>query len=247
MGGFSLVSALDEAPAGERGLTVVPDTFLRSWDSIIIFFPRPTGPGEGPEDRPERYLSMEPHQPGAYQWLDSRTLRFRPAEPWPPLSHITLKIDRRIFRIHVILPAPVGLQPFDGSTDLPPVESIRMIFDRDIDPSILASMVTLKIRDLPAVESGRVMELTSDDFNIKRREGDVAGDEYIYDLVLNTAVPAGKSATLHIRRSVDPALKAATEAVFTTAPPFRLKSAGTTLHQVPVVIDGIVYSQDQSL
>src|SRR5262249_16099743 len=65
------------------GALVLPDKFLRSWDPITIFFDHDQGPANGgPEDAPERIVSMQPAVPGAWQWLGPRTLQFRPADAW---------------------------------------------------------------------------------------------------------------------------------------------------------------------
>src|SRR4051794_30101171 len=54
------------------GTKVVPERFLRSWDPVTLFFDRDLGPqAGGPEDAPERFVSMNPALPGAWQWLGS--------------------------------------------------------------------------------------------------------------------------------------------------------------------------------
>ena len=77
----ALYDALWQRPP-TGGTVVVPDTWLRRWDPITVFFPTARGTA-GPEDRPERFLRLTPDHPGAYTWLDARTLQFRPAGPWP--------------------------------------------------------------------------------------------------------------------------------------------------------------------
>ena len=65
------------------GASVVPEKFLRRWDPITVFFDADTGPAAGgPEDNPARVVTMSPGAPGSWQWLNARTLQFRPAEPW---------------------------------------------------------------------------------------------------------------------------------------------------------------------
>src|ERR1700730_18452774 len=82
-----------QRPAGAQGTIVVPDRFLRRWDPVTVFFAEDRGAaGGGPEDHPERFVALTPAHPGAFQWLDARTLQFRPAEPWPPLSRSSLKV-----------------------------------------------------------------------------------------------------------------------------------------------------------
>src|SRR5205814_1869805 len=51
------------------GAKVVPERFLRSWDPVTLFFDRDRGPqAGGPEDAPERFVTMKPAVPGAWQW-----------------------------------------------------------------------------------------------------------------------------------------------------------------------------------
>ena len=79
-------------PAAASGTVVVPDKFLRRWDPVTIFFARDAGPaGGGPEDHPDRFVTLAPEHPGAFTWLDARTLQFRPAEPGPPHSRTTFR------------------------------------------------------------------------------------------------------------------------------------------------------------
>ena len=61
---------------------VVPDRFLRAWDPVTVFFDRDPGPpAGGPEDDAERFVRLAPAHPGAFTWLDARTLQFRPPSP----------------------------------------------------------------------------------------------------------------------------------------------------------------------
>src|ERR1700687_5552401 len=94
------------------GAKVVPEKFLRSWDPVTLFFDRAIGPANGgPEDAPQRYVTMRPASAGAWQWLGPRALQFRPAEPWRPLQNIEIKgagIDAHLLPL---LPVPVSANP----------------------------------------------------------------------------------------------------------------------------------------
>ena len=60
---------LDQARRTDDAL-VVPDHFLRRWDPVTVFFQADAGPTQpAPEDQPERFVTMTPAQPGAWQWL----------------------------------------------------------------------------------------------------------------------------------------------------------------------------------
>src|ERR1041385_5439774 len=86
------------------GAVVIPDKFLRRWDPITIFFDRDTGPAAGgPEDAPQSVVGLTPPQPGAYTWIDARTLQFRPAEPWPALTAFEIRAGDRSARLVTLL------------------------------------------------------------------------------------------------------------------------------------------------
>ena len=91
-----LVDAFDHRPSGATGTVLVPDRFLRSWDPVTIFFSQSTGPSKpGPEDQPERHVRFSPEHPGAFTWIDSKTLQFKPSEPWPPLAQYSWRVGSR--------------------------------------------------------------------------------------------------------------------------------------------------------
>src|SRR4030081_1490811 len=76
------------------GAKVVPERFLRSWDPVTLFFDRDLGPrAGGPEDAPERFVTMKPAVPGAWQWLGARALQFRPADAWKPLENVDISAE----------------------------------------------------------------------------------------------------------------------------------------------------------
>ncbi len=136
--------------------TVVPDQFLRRWDPVTIFFAAPTGPAAGgPEDAPARYVKLEPAQPGAFTWLDARTLQFRPAEPWPPLAAVTLKVEGKSFRLVTLIAAPTASQPANGAEGLPPLEAISLTFPEPMAPEALARAVAIEHRPLPGLAGRR--------------------------------------------------------------------------------------------
>src|SRR5712675_74947 len=104
------------------GAKVVPERFLRSWDPVTLFFDRDLGPrAGGPEDAPERFVTMKPAVPGAWQWLGARALQFRPADAWKPLENVDIKAEGLNARLIPLLPVPVSSSPADradGITDL---------------------------------------------------------------------------------------------------------------------------------
>ena len=98
-------AALDHLRRAD-GVIIVPERFLRRWDPVSVFLDRDAGPtAGGPEDAPERYATLVPAQPGAWQWLGPRVLQFRPAEPWQPLRRVTVTAFGHAATLVPLLPA----------------------------------------------------------------------------------------------------------------------------------------------
>jgi len=158
-------------PAAATGTVVVPDHFLRRWDPVTIFFAQDMGPAKGgPEDHPERLVTLSPAHPGAFTWLDARTLQFRPAEPWPPLARFAWAARDTRVRLTTLMAAPSRAVPANDALGLERVEAITLTFAEPIDPADLARMVTIELRPLPGVGSGQARWMTAADFQVKALE-----------------------------------------------------------------------------
>jgi hypothetical protein len=78
-----------ERPRGS-GTRVLPETFLRGYDPVTVYFDADQVAAKGPADDGPKFLSFAPAWPGAWTWVDRRTLQFRPAEPWPALARFAV-------------------------------------------------------------------------------------------------------------------------------------------------------------
>ena len=242
------------AQVGKPGTTtVVPDEFLRRWDPLTVFFAAPTGPAAGgPEDAPARYLELQPAQPGAYTWLDARTLQFRPAEPWPPLATITVKVEGKSFRLATLMSAPMASQPRTGAEGLAPLEAIGLTFPEPIAPEALARALTIEHRPLPGLASEDTRRLSRQDFEVKSVERSSPGDAASYVLRLRQPIPLGRKVFVRFALRLGdgaPASAAGSvaELVFSTAEPFRAVRFGCRRTQLPVVASGARYPAEQAL
>ena len=235
-----------DAPSGT---VIVPDRFLRSWDPVTFFFDRDVGgsPGE-PEDHPERIVSLEPRHPGAFTWIDARTLQFRPADAWPPLERFTWTAGGRRFELATLMASPLETVPKADAEGLDPVESITLRFAEPIDPEDLGRMVTIELRSLPGIGDGARRWLTADDFEVKAMERSSPNDRASYVLVLDSPIPHGTRATIRLRLSLDDdAQRSFADFSFATAEPFRVVSLGSRSNRFPVTPDGSRYTADQAI
>jgi uncharacterized protein YfaS (alpha-2-macroglobulin family) len=236
-------------PAEATGTVVVPDHFLRRWDPVTVFFARDVGPtAGGPEDHPERLITLTPDHPGAFTWIDARTLQFRPAEPWPPLVRFAWTVEGTTVRLATLMEPPISTIPGNNAERLEAVEAISLTFREPLDERALLRMVTVELRPLPGIGTEGSRWLKADDFALKAMERLNPSDAATYVLNLANPIPLGTRAIVHLRLSLDddPTLSF-TDVTFSTAEPFRVVSFGCDSAQVPVTPDGSHYAREQAL
>src|SRR5688572_4694440 len=170
---------------------ILPERFLRGYDPVTLYFPDNVGPGNGPADDPSKIARIKPSWPGAWWWLDKKTLQFRPAEPWPALQRFAIESDRGASKVlSTMMAAPISMQPADGSTELRPFRTITVTFPQALPIEALKQMVKLEVRELPgladsprqAIEQFSIAELP------RRDHKQPAG----YAITLDDEVPEGK-------------------------------------------------------
>lgn len=239
------------AAAQSAGVQVVPDTFLRRWDPVTFFFAADQGPAAAntPEDRPGRFVTMAPAHPGAYVWLDSRTLQFRPADAWPALRSFTFTAGGRRFQLATLMAPPISSLPAAGAAGLGEVEAITLTFAEPLAEEALARAATLELRPLPGLGIGRGRLLDQRDFTVKALERSRPTDPASYVLTLREPLPLGHRVLVSLELADGPLAKkeAGRQTVleFTTAEPFRIATLGCLGGQYPVTPDGSVYTAEQ--
>lgn len=210
-----------ERPAGA---VVVPERFLRSWDALTFFFDRDKGPAAGGiEDEPQRAVRMEPAWPGEWRWLNGRTLQFRPAEPWSPLTRLTVEIDGQHKQLLALLPTPTRSSPAHQADNLAQFDRVTLTFPTPVDPAALARLLTLEARPLPAVGPEGLRALNAKDFEIKVGARADRASEANYIIILRHPIPGNHQIDLKLRLSDEPNLNDELQTLsFRTTEPFHL-------------------------
>ncbi|MBI5165314.1 MAG: alpha-2-macroglobulin [Magnetospirillum sp.] len=230
------------------GAALVPDRFLRSWDPVTIFFESDAGPAKGgPEDRPERLVTMTPAHPGAFTWLDSRTLQFRPAVAWPPMGRFQFQVQGRTSELTTLMAGLQTSQPQDGQENLDPVQAITLRFRDPIDPEVLARLVTIEQRPAPGIGSEGTRTLDRRDFEVKVTERTRPGDPAAYVLNLRHPIPWGMRAVLRLRLAPDESGHEEQRLSFATAAPFHAVRFGCPGERYPATPEGASYARERAL
>ncbi|MBU1899186.1 hypothetical protein KKB55_15710 [Myxococcota bacterium] len=220
--GEALFDALAQRPAGE-GAQIIPDGHLRRWDPITVFFTQPQVKAAGAEARPERFMRLRPAQPGAYEWLDTKTLQFRPAAPWTPLTLVEVEAGGATARLSSLLQPPIEASPSEGEVSRKPASRITLTFRGDtapMTPEALASVVRVEVE---ALASDDRRALTAEDFTIKRLQRASAEEPLKYTLLFKSPIPLGRRVTLRLGLSLEARREAAYQLRFETAAPFEIE------------------------
>lgn len=188
------------------GVQVVPDRFLRRWDPVTILLRTDTGPASGgPEDSPERVVTMDPLHPGAWTWLGPRTLQFRPAEPWQPLRRETVTVGGVLTRLVPLLPLPVQTSPGPSDNGVAHLDTFALTFPEPVEEAALRRLLTIELSPQPGLP-GSAQVLTDQDFDLRTTERSSRSDPQTYLVVLRRPLPDGKVAKLKLRLSDEPGL-----------------------------------------
>lgn len=146
-----------ERPAASKN-DILPERFLRGYDPVTVYFADAPGPGRAAADDPSRFARMRPAWPGAWTWLDKKTLQFRPAEPWPALSRFEVEAEGAARVLSTMMAAPLSMTPADGADNLRPFRTVTLTFPQALPLDALKQMLRVEVRDLPGLgDSARVI------------------------------------------------------------------------------------------
>ncbi|SDR59924.1 hypothetical protein SAMN05519103_06569 [Rhizobiales bacterium GAS113] len=224
------------------GAKVVPERFLRSWDPVTLFFDRDVGPANGgPEDAPERYATMQPSLPGAWQWLGPRALQFRPAEAWRPLQSVAITGGGIDARLVPLLPTPDSTNPSDQSEGITDLDHMVLTFADPVDVAALTRLLSIELRPAPGISPEGGQFLGAQDFSVRALERAKRDAKQSYLVQLKTSVPDGRIAILRLKLSDEPGLDDPTfELRLRSAVPFSVTGAHCGRNLDRDTVDGVM-------
>ena len=147
-------------PSG-GGVKILPDDFLRGYDPVTVYFPQDAVAAKANADDGGKRLKLVPDWPGAYVWVDKRTLQFRPAEPWPALARFSIEAGSARKILTTMMSAPSAMSPSPGSEGLRPFRVLTLTFPQAYPVASLKKMLTLEIRDLPGLGDSPARKVNS--------------------------------------------------------------------------------------
>lgn len=181
------------ADTGQRpvgGLKILPEDFLRGYDPVTVYFPDDVVASKANADDGPKRMKMVPEWPGAYVWVDKRTLQFRPAEPWPALARFQFTSGSATRTLTTMMSAPSAMSPAPSSEGLKPFRVVTLTFPQSLALPSLKKMLTLEVRDLPGLADSPRRKINS--YAVAPLPRASQRDPATYALTLEDDVPEGK-------------------------------------------------------
>jgi uncharacterized protein YfaS (alpha-2-macroglobulin family) len=224
--------------------TLVPHDLIRSFDPITLFMYEDAGPaGGGDADASTPVPGTWPAHPGAFRWLDARTLQFRPAEPWPVDTDLRISVGKSEWTLRAIMEPPTRAFPEAGATGLNGLTEIALDFAGRLDAALLSKRLRV---GYSANGADDVRWLASDRVGIKVLERHMPTGPFRAVINLPGTAPADSTLRLELKLSESssaPVWKYAVQ----TAPLFRVVGLGCANRRYPVPVDGVQYADSAPL
>ncbi|HYD40248.1 MAG TPA: MG2 domain-containing protein, partial [Anaeromyxobacter sp.] len=226
-------AADDGQRPASKGTQLLPEQFLRGFDPITVYFDSDVGPGRGPADDGAKRLQLVPAWPGAWSWVDRRTLQFRPAEPWPALARFQVEAGgaRRI--LTTMMSAPSSLAPAEGSDDLRPFRAFTITFPQPLPLDGLKKMIELELRDAPGLGDSPKVRLSR--FTIAPLPRGDQREQASYAITFPEEIPEGKQLLVRLTLALGHQGDVLWTGRLSTRPPFHLVKVRCGAAESPVV------------
>ncbi|HEY1087641.1 MAG TPA: Ig-like domain-containing protein, partial [Archangium sp.] len=188
------------ADQGQRpsagGTNLLPEQFLRGFDPITAYFPSDQVGDRANADDGAKRLKLSPDWPGAWVWVDKKTLQFRPSEPWPALARFAVEAGGARKVLTTMMSAPSAMSPSPGSEGLRPFRVITLTFPQAYPVASLKKMLSLEIRELPGLGDSPSRKVTS--YALAPLPRSSHRDPATWTVTLDEDVPEGKQLVVSI-------------------------------------------------
>lgn len=176
---------------------LLPEQFLRGFDPITLYYGSDQGfAAQAPADDGARRLKLSPDWPGAYTWIDGRTLQFRPAEPWPALARFAVEGNGTRRVLTTMMSAPSAMAPADGSEGLRPFRVVTLTFPQLYPVASLKKMISVELRELPGLGDSPTRKVTA--WALAPLPRASHRDPVTWTLTLEDEVPEGKQLVVKV-------------------------------------------------
>ena len=221
-----------QRPAGS-GTRVLPESFLRGYDPITVYFDGDQVSSKGPADDGPKFLSIAPAWPGAFTWVDKRTMQFRPAEPWPALARFAIDARGTKRVLTTMMSAPSAMAPAAGSEGLRPFRVVTLTFPQALPIASLKKMLSLEIRDLPGLADSPRKKVQN--FTLAPLPRASQRDPASWAITLEDDVPEGKQLVVSVSLALGTEGTTLWSGRLSTRTPFTLQSVRCGNAEFPLV------------
>ena len=150
---------------------------------------------------------MQPAAPGAWQWLNGRTLQFRPADPWRELTPVEISGPQISAKLIPLLATPESTSPEANAEPVTDLNRIVLTFAAPVDINALSRLTSIEVRPSPGLSPLGGQFLAPQDFVIRPLERAKRDDKQSYVVQFKSAIPDGRVAILRLRLSDQPGLR----------------------------------------
>lgn len=175
---------------------ILPEQFLRGFDPITVYFGSDQVAEKANADDGPKRMKITPDWPGAYVWVDKRTLQFRPAEPWPALARFNVEAGGNRRTLTTMMSAPSAMAPSPGTEGLRPFRVITLTFPQAYPVASLKKMLSLEVRDLPGLGDSPARKLNN--YALAPLPRATMRDPATWSLTLEEDVPEGKQLVVSV-------------------------------------------------
>jgi hypothetical protein len=238
----------DTVPARPGEAVMVPERHLRDFDPVTVFFDRPQVDQAGPIASPPAGVAFQPQHPGAWTWLDNKTLQFRPADPWPALQRFVWSVQGRQLPLVTLMAPAIASQPANHAQDLAPIDALVLQFREPVSMEALGEMLRMEVYAHSSLGEQPLRVLSREQLSIQPVERSHPSQPAAYRVRLPHPVAEGRELRVLLRLSLEDDPERAFQTLrYRTRSPFQPRYLGCAGQQRSISPAGSVYPEHDAL